>query len=146
MDKIFLSGRFHSGVPEQIVNDYEKVERVLCYAYYHYPLLDEAYSIATRIFEAAIKIRLKELNLPEGDVLKKKINRLEEHSTQQLVKNWHFIREVRNHFAHPNPGSLMGITLVKGFTRIVNILNSIFLSRDDILLINSVYKKTCNYL
>lgn len=133
MDRIFLEGKFHSEVPEQIVKDYQKVERVLCYAYYHYPLLDESYSIATKIFEAAIKIRLEELNLPSRGNLKGKINRLEEYSSQQLVQNWQFIREVRNHFAHPKPGSLMGITLIRSFTRMVNILNSIFLRKEEIL-------------
>lgn len=133
MQTFFRKGKFHKNVPDQIREDYGKVERVFCYAYYHYPLIDEAFSIATRIFEAAITIRLEELKLSNTGRLEKKIARLEEFSSPQLLDQWNHTRKIRNYFAHPNPGSLMGITLIRGFAQLINILNTVFLSREEIV-------------
>lgn len=118
MKTFFKKGKFHPGVPEQIRNDYQKVERIFCYAYYHYPLIDEAFSTLTRIFEAAIKMRLDELSLSKKGNLESKIARLELYSSEQLLAQWNHARKLRNHFAHSNPGSLMGITLIKITPRI----------------------------
>lgn len=133
MKTFFRKGKFHKNVPDQIKKDYGKVERVFCYAYYHYPLIDEAFSIATRIFEAAITMRLEELKLSKNGNLEKKITRLEEFSSPQLLDQWNHTRKLRNHFAHVTPGALMGITLMRGFAQLNNILNTVFLSREEIL-------------
>ena len=127
-----VTGKFHGKVPEKIINDYKIVERLLCYSYYHYPLLDEAFSKATRIFESAIKLRLKELDIPEPpkfESLEKKIKKIEPFTSPVVLAEWNKARDIRNAFAHPEAGSLMGIIVLRGFYQMVNIINTIFLDK-----------------
>jgi len=127
-----ITGKFHKNVPTEIINDYKIVERLLCYAYYHYPLLDEALSKATRIFEASINKRIEDLNLSKSkgfETLEKKIKKIEPFTTSSLLEEWNKARRVRNICAHQNTGTLMGITVVKSFYQIVNIINTIFLNK-----------------
>lgn len=145
IENFMVAGKFHDKVPEKIKNDYKIVERLLCYSYYHYPLLDEAFSKATRVFESAIKLRLKELGIPEPkkhESLEKKIKSIEPFTSPSVLQKWNKAREVRNVFAHPEAGSLMGITVLRGFYQMVNILNTIFLDKEVIdtneLLVNNL--------
>jgi hypothetical protein len=128
-------GKFHDKVPDKIINDYKIVERLLCYSYYHYPLLDEAFSKATRIFESAIKLRLKELGIPDPpkfESLEKKIKKIEPFTSPTVLIEWNKARDIRNAFAHPEAGSLMGIIVLRGFYQMVNIINTVFLDKNVI--------------
>jgi hypothetical protein len=145
IDNFMVTGKFHDKVPEKIINDYKIVERLLCYSYYHYPLLDEAFSKATRVFESAIKLRLKELGIPEPmkfESLEKKIKKIEPFTSPTVLMEWNKAREIRNAFAHPEAGSLMGIIVLRGFYQMVNIINTIFLDKTIIeeneLLLNNL--------
>lgn len=132
MSKFMVIGRFHDNVPELIKEEFKVVERLLCYSYYHYPLIDEAFSKVTRIFESAISLRLKELNIPDEkkiETLDKKIKKIEAYTSSTLMKDWNAAKNIRNSFAHPIAGSLRGITLFNGFFQMVNILNTIFLDK-----------------
>jgi hypothetical protein len=130
-----VSGKFHNKVPLQIINEYKIVERLLCYSYYHYPLLDEAFSKVTRIFESAINLRLDELGLPKAkriESLEMKIKRIEPFTSQDVLKVWNKARKIRNAFAHPEAGKLMGIIVLKRFYQMVNIINTIFIEKEKI--------------
>lgn len=132
LDQFLVIGKFHSNVPEQIVKDYKIVERLICYSYYHYPLIDEAFSKATRIFEGAIKLRLDQIGIPkskEFESLKVLIEKFEPYTSTSLIREWDRAREIRNLFAHKEAGTLMGITIIRGFYQMVNILNNIFLDK-----------------
>jgi hypothetical protein len=127
-------GKFHDKVPPVIKDEYKIVERLICYSYYHYPLLDEAFSKATRIFESAIKNRLDELGIPvKGLVtLEKKIKKIEPFTSSAVFDEWNKARKIRNYFAHPEAGKYLGITVARGFYQMVNILNLIFLDKKEI--------------
>jgi hypothetical protein len=132
--KYFLEGKFHSQVPEEIVEDYAVVERLLYYSYYYYPLLDEAFAKSTRIFEASVTLKLEKLGMKkEGfESLNSKLKRLENHSSKDLFAQWQSAREMRNIFAHQKAGTLMGMTLIKAFKHNLNMINSVFLSPEMI--------------
>ena len=130
-----IYGKFHKDVPKKIVDDFQIVERLICYSYYYYPLIDEAFSKSTRLFESAVKLRIADLGLETGnkfESLEKKIKRIEKYTSPQVYEEWKKARKVRNIFAHPEAGSVMGITIINAFFQMVNIINTLFLDRNTI--------------
>lgn len=130
IDKFVLKGKFHCLVPKKIVEDYKLVERLLFYSYFHYPLLDEAFSKSTRIFEASVTLKLEivGLNRKEGfESLHSKLNRLEKQCSKDLYQQWLEAKEWRNSFAHREAGVLMGIVLINALKHNLNMINSLFL-------------------
>lgn len=110
IDKYMVKGRFHSLVPEKIVYEYKIVERLLFYSYFCYPLIDEAFSKSTRIFEASVTLRLqKEGLIKKGfESLSSKLKRLKEHCSIDLFEQWEKARLLRNEFAHMEAGRTKG--------------------------------------
>ncbi len=129
--KILKKGRFHKNVPENIIKEYETVEYLISHSYFHYPLIDEAFSKCTRIFEQSIHQRVKELGIKcsERETLNNKIKKLENYTSEELNKQWNNIRKIRNSFAHPKESSLRGITIINAFSHIITIINTIFLEK-----------------
>lgn len=152
MDRFMVKGKFHSNVPDEIQKEFEVVERLLCYSYYSYPLIDEAFSKVTRIFEAAVKKRLELLGITtkkNSTTLNIMLDKLKEHTSNQLITEWHKARKVRNIFAHPSPGQRFGITVFSSFIQMVNILNTLFLDKKQIekneSLLSKLKQKTSNF-
>lgn len=135
VEKIVTKGKFHSKVPDKIKKDYLIVERLQFYSYYNYPLIDQAFGKSTRIFEASVDLKIKELGLEkEGfEPLWSKIKKLEKYSSNELHKQWSHAKEIRNLFAHHKAGRILGITLIKAFKHFINMINSVFLEKEDIL-------------
>ena len=135
IQKFIVIGRFHKNVPSEIKEEYKVVERLLCYSYYHYPLLDEAFSKVTRVFESAIKLRLEKLGIPKKkgfESLYEKIKKIEPYISPTLLAEWKAAKEMRNTFAHPTAGSLKGISHFRGFFQMINIINTVFLDKNNI--------------
>lgn len=130
IEKFVLKGKFHCLVPEIIVEDYKLVERLLFYSYFHYPLLDEAFSKSTRIFEASVTLKLEIVGLKkkEGfESLNSKLHRLEKYCSKDSHQQWLKAKEWRNSFAHREAGVLVGITLINALKHNLNMINSLFL-------------------
>lgn len=134
-EKYLLKGKFHSLVPETIVNDYKVVERLMYYSYFNYPLIDEAFSKSTRIFEASVTLKLEILGLKRDgfEPLHSKLTRLKEVCSNDLFEQWIIAKKFRNDFAHREAGALMGIILMNAFKHNLNLINSIFLDSSTIL-------------
>lgn len=135
IEKHLTKGKFHKNVPEKIQNDYNIVERLQFFSYYNYPLIDEAFGKSTRIFEASINLKIEEFGLEKKgfDSLNSKIKRLEKYSSNELHKQWLHFKDLRNTFAHHKTGRLMGITLLNAFKHSVNMINSVFLTKKEVL-------------
>lgn len=133
--KFITKGKFHKNVPEIIRKDYKLVERIQFYSYYNYQLIDEAFGKSTRIFEASIDLKIADLGIEKKgfESLNSKIKRLEKYSSNELHKQWLHSKELRNIFAHHKAGRLMGITLFKAFKHINNMINSVFLQKEEII-------------
>lgn len=133
--KYLFKGKFHSLVPEKIINDYKIVERLIYYSYYNYPLIDEAFSKSTRIFEASITLKLEIADLKKDgfESLNSKLKRLKEFCSNDLFEQWKRAKELRNQFAHREAGVLTGIVLMNAFKHNLNLINSIFLEPTAIL-------------
>lgn len=127
-------GKFHKNVPESIRNDYKIVERLQYYSYYYYSFIDEAFGKSTRIFEASVDLKVSELKLSKKgfESLSSKINKLEKHTSIELYKRWIEAKDIRNMFAHHKAGRQFGITLINVFKHNINMINSIFLNKDEI--------------
>ena len=133
--QFMVIGKFHKSVPFEIIDEFKAVERLLCYSYYYFPLLDEAFSKITRIFESAVKIRMEELGIPSKkgfESLNEKIRKIEPFISPTLLAEWIAAKEKRNSFAHPTAGSLKGIIYYRGLFQMVNIINTVFLDKDKI--------------
>ncbi|WP_282069927.1 DUF4145 domain-containing protein [Olleya namhaensis] len=132
--QLLIKGKFHNNVPENIIKEYKTVEYLICHSYYHYPIIDEAFSKCTRIFELSINQRIKELDIKckESESLNSKIKKLQNYTTESLKDEWDAIRKIRNDFAHPKDSTVKGITLINAFYNIVNVLNTIFIDKSII--------------
>jgi hypothetical protein len=130
LENIVVKGVFHNKVPDKIVKDFVVVEKILFYSYYYYPLIDEAFSKATRVFESAISHQIDELGLDKSNKIKnldQKIQKLKSFTTEAIYKEWLKSKDIRNYFAHPKSGNLMGISIHRAFMQMVNIINTVFL-------------------
>lgn len=134
INRFVTIGKFHKNVPESIMNDYKVVERLQFYSYYSYSLIDEAFGKSTRIFEASVDLRISELDMKKKgfESLASKINKLEKHTSVELHKRWIEVKEIRNLFAHHEAGRQFGITLINVFKHNINMINSVFLRKEEI--------------
>ncbi|HKK88804.1 MAG TPA: hypothetical protein VJ917_08135 [Saprospiraceae bacterium] len=152
LDEIYVKGRFHENVPSVIKDDFEIVECLMFYSYFNYGLIDEAYGKATRIFESSVEVRMEELELeksPRFENLKTKLDRIQEYTTQNLLHQYQALRGLRNTFAHHKSGRLMGITIVDIIVHVINMINSLFLSKNQLVAQDTLLKElisTSNHL
>jgi len=136
LKKFVTIGKFHKNVPKEIVLDYEIVERLQFYSYYKYAFVDEAFARATKIFEAGVTLKIRNLKLEKEkgfESLNEKIQKLEKFSSKELNKQWDHSRKIRNIFAHHETNRQFGFTLLNSFTYFVNMINSLFLEKNEIL-------------
>lgn len=126
LDIFLVKGKFHKDVPLDIVKEYEKVEHLIAYSYFYYPLLDEAFSLTTRIFELGVNLKCAQIGI-KAKSLSEKLKLLSQHVSPEFLPKWSKFRELRNMFAHPQKSQLFGTTH-KGivFFLGINLLNSLF--------------------
>jgi hypothetical protein len=152
IEKFMVKGKFHQKVPAEIIKEYAVVERLICYSYYYYPIIDEAFAKLTRLFESAVKLRLNELGLIDngrhGNLIDK-LRKLKPYTTDQAYQKLNKVREIRNVFAHPEANQFFGIAIHKAFISIINLLNILFLDKSILELNDSSYdqlKKEAKHL
>ena len=101
LEKNVIPGNFHSNVPEDIIKSFKTVTQLTAQAYYYYPLHDEALNKALRIFELAIKLKAKKLDLKK-ESLNNLINKLcNIQNLEHLKDTLHRARKIRNIHMHP---------------------------------------------
>lgn len=127
LSKYLIPSKFHSDVPESIVQSYHIVERLIAYSYFHYPLVEEAVSKMTRIFEMALKQKAKSLNIKAWS-LSGIIDKLltNEDTEPEMAELWHGIKDIRNYYAHLDNISYSGPEPLKILYPIINSINSLF--------------------
>lgn len=143
IDRFVTKGRFHKNVPEIIQKDYKLVEQIQFYSYYNYSLIDEAFGKSTRIFEASVNLKITDIGIEKDgfESLHSKIKRLEKHFSIELMEQWLLLKELRNRFAHHEAGRLLGVTLLRSFKHIVNMINSVFLSQLEVMDKENTFKR-----
>lgn len=130
LDKFCIKGKFHSRVPDEIRSSYEIVERLIAYSYFHYPMIEEAISKMTRIFEMSVKIRAKLLGI-EGQSLNNCLNKLKNHPEidPDMETEWLLLKDIRNLYAHPDSHFYSGPSPLRSLYSMINIINRLFCSR-----------------
>jgi hypothetical protein len=126
LNRFLVKGKFHSLIPHDIKNEYEKVERILAYSYFFYPLYDEAYSKLTRIFEMAVLLRCDQLKITfnkKFTSLNERLKKLEELNPLKSPTSWQAIKDIRNYFAHPKREGYTGPIVYNGIIRNINMIN-----------------------
>jgi len=142
IEKFVVPAHFHAAVPEDVKKEYEVAEHMMALSYYHYPMYDSAFHKLLGIFEMAVKLRCKELDIPIerrsstgktnlvalNDLIKK-LTVSELYPGMEGLMYWS--KEFRNYFSHPNQYQLMGQLCHRGMITIVNIINQLFIPVDQ---------------
>lgn len=138
-ENVIVTAKFHSSVPNDIIEDFASAEYMMAYAYYHYPLYHEAFSKVLRIIEMAVKERCDQLNIPieeynakrsrnEKKALKKLMDELQAVETEkELTKKFEVARSLRNSLMHPTKYSHSGALSRNYIKQAVTLLNTLFL-------------------
>ncbi len=132
-----FEGRFHSGVPADVVQSYETVSHLMAQAWYHYPLYDEALAKLLFIQEMAIKLRCKQLGITatffnngkkRKHTLQTFIDALDIiEPAKGIAALLHRARNLRNRFAHPECHGYAGGIFRPHMLPLLNLLNDLFL-------------------
>jgi hypothetical protein len=144
IDKFVIKGRFHDAVHKDVLKSYKTVEYLMAHAYYHWPMYDEALKKLLGIFEMAIKLRCKELNISletidrNGKKRKRFLGSLikslcDKGYPDALKSTMDRLRSLRNHHSHPDRHSFAGATSSGSIKPIVNLLNQLFLPVDSFI-------------
>ncbi|WP_339880602.1 hypothetical protein [uncultured Algoriphagus sp.] len=152
IQKNVIQGVFDKAVPKDIIGDFKIIEYQQVYAYYHWPLMDEALSKGLRLLEMAIKLKAKELSIslktqdsrPRDKNFNQLINEVcKGEPLIQLKETIHFLRGLRNITTHKESDSYLGGTggmVKRQLMRLVNLINDLFLNPDE-LKVKLVSKK-----
>lgn len=142
--KNVVKGVFDDTVPKEIIGDFKTIEYQQVYAYYHWPLMDEALSKGLRLLEMAIKLKAKDLEIPLRTTgLKpkdKNFNQLirevcAEEPLIQLSETIHHLRSLRNILTHMDSNDFVGGTggiVKRNLMRLVNLINDLFLAPEEL--------------
>lgn len=156
VEKYIVPGRFHTGVPEDVVKAYETAEHLMALAWYHYPMYDEALKKLLGILEMAVKLRCQELDIPLVGVNKKgkKVNYrlidlIEKICSLDTDRNFKYqlnkARNLRNHYAHPDAHSFAGGIVKQAVVPLINVLNRLFLNPQIISTANDILEQLKPY-
>lgn len=140
VQRCVFASRFHSKVPQDITRAYGTASHLMAQAWYHYPLYDEAISKLLFTMEIAVKQRCQQVGVAlttsnaagrtrsiRLQVLIDQLLAIEPHKGQFLGQWLHYVRELRNSFAHPDHYSYGGISLRHHILPLLNLLNFLFL-------------------
>ncbi len=120
--------RFRREVPEDVLKDFEVIEKLMAFSYYEYRFSDEAFSKSLRTFEMAMKLRLKEFEPLSKklmfDALIKKLTKLNlfDSDIQTLID----AKSLRNTFSHPENHGFAGTMYWHGIKKTSYLINEIF--------------------
>lgn len=151
IDKYVVEGKFHKNVPQDIKDAFATVSYLLAFAYYRYQFLDEAVTKTLVVLEMAIKLKAKELNISldnpptkKGVVRSKNLGQLVDEVLEELElgfykQSFHRARNIRNRKVHPDSHTFMGVAGApkENLQLFVNLINILFLAKEDITLINA---------
>ncbi|PBQ34571.1 hypothetical protein CNR22_23260 [Sphingobacteriaceae bacterium] len=102
---------FRKGVPEDVIKNFEVIEKLMIFGYYEYRFVDEAYAKALLTFEMAMSIRYKDFFPGSKDLTFN--NLIGELSALNLfdlnLEGLKHLKWTRNYFAHPKHYSFAGI-------------------------------------
>lgn len=140
-----LKGRFHPLVPKDIVEDYEVVEYILAYSYFHFPMFDEAMRKLLSMYEMALKLKYREVTDQDWLDFKGK-NENGRRITPNLnnLIDWlcngkhlpydkeayHSFRKIRNYFMHPEKSNQGMLLFKQKLLDLHNCFNEIFLPKE----------------
>ncbi|KAB2918284.1 MAG: hypothetical protein F9K23_03830 [Bacteroidetes bacterium] len=151
-----FEAKFHPSVPDKIVENYKVIEYLMAFAYYYYPLYDEAIEKSVVLLERCVKTRCKQLSisLSHSVSLKngaqkdksKEYNRLINDCTAAEPKKMiqcelHNLRGVRNFLIHKENYSYTGPIGMPILLRFINVVNILFLPEQSVVLMKKEVEK-----
>ncbi len=149
LEKYLVQGFFHEGVPDDVKESYKIVEHLIAYAWYHYPIYDEALNKVLRTFELAIKKKCDILSIPTEKVNTKNISKpkplvdlieeicnLEPNKHQSIFLN--YLRDLRNSLMHPSQHYYAGGIMFGKILLAVNIINILFAPENIIVSLEAL--------
>jgi hypothetical protein len=143
-----VEGLFNPIVPKDVNEAFLMAEYMMAHSYYHYPLYHEAFSKVLRIFEMAIKLRCRQLNIDLEHTkkggpakIKKTLKMLMDdlikaEPAKELNKQFEVARSLRNSTMHPDRHLYSGVMTKNYIKQAVILLNSIFVPESQFKLIS----------
>ncbi len=119
---------FKKEVPEDVIQNFEVVERLLAHSYYEYKFIDEALAKALHSFEMAMGIRYKELGrgskkLTFNDLI---TQLSKDNLFETNIETLKHVKYLRNHFSHPERHSFGGIVYWNHIEYISRLINEMY--------------------
>lgn len=124
---------FKKEVPDDVVKNFEVVEKLLALSYFEYKFIDEAYAKAITTLEMAMSLRYKDFYPSSKKMM---FNNLIHDLSDKSVFDTHIevlkrIKSIRNRYAHPENHSFAGIIIWNRIEQINRLINEMY---EDITL------------
>ncbi|MFN8166806.1 MAG: hypothetical protein U0X76_11745 [Bacteroidia bacterium] len=119
---------FREGVPDDVIKNFDVVEKMMALSYFEYRLIDEAYAKALLSFEMAMSIRYKEFSKDNKfrsfNSLIIELSKLGLFETElEYLKH---IKYMRNHFSHPTMHNFGGTVYWNRIEHISRLINEMY--------------------
>lgn len=119
---------FKKEVREDVIKNFEVVEKLMALSYYEYKFVDEAYAKAIHTFEMAMNIRHKELLSNTRNKTFKplisKLTKLKRFDTD--IQTLEYIEYMRNYYSHPERHSFAGTIVWNRIEFISRLINEMY--------------------
>lgn len=119
---------FKKGVPQDVVKNFEIVERLLALSYYEYRFVDEALTKSLHTFEMAMSIRYKDFYPDSGKVTFNKliIDLTSLGAFETRIEVLRQVKNLRNYYSHPERHSFAGVMQWNKVEFVSRLINEIY--------------------
>lgn len=119
---------FRKEIPDDVIKNFEVVEKLLAHSYFEYKFIDEAFTKAIHTFEMAMRIRYKDFHQSKQSLsfnsLIIKLSELNLFDTS--LETLKHLKSMRNNFAHPDRHSFAGTIYWNSIEKIPRLINEMY--------------------
>lgn len=106
--------RWKKNVNQEIKDAFLVIQKLLIHSYYEYLFIDTAVIRSFQIFEMALKIRYKEINIAQWDSKRPLVKLIEWFRTRDYFERqdkefFEYVRSTRNYLSHPERHNIHGM-------------------------------------
>ncbi len=119
---------FRKKVPEDVIKNFEIIERLMAFSYYEYRFIDEAFAKALFTFEMAMGMRLKDFDpKSKKDRFQALITKLTNYNAFDTdLKILRHVKDMRDYYSHPERHSFGGIVFWNRIEFINRLINEMY--------------------
>lgn len=123
--------RWKKEVNQDIKNVFEVIHKLLIHSYYEYLFIDTAVIRSFQVFEMALKIRYKEINITAWDSKRPLVKLIEWFRTRDYFERqdrefFEYVRSTRNYLSHPERHNIAGSMWFHWIETTVDLINDLY--------------------